>query len=349
MADVARPDAVTSEIIHYMRDMISSGQWPVGSKIPSENQLRKRLKVSRTSLRSAIMQLAALNVLKARQGIGTFVIGPLHDETMFEESGKSLAAKKEIVQILEFLKIVAPTAIYIEMSKFNKCFKGLERQLVAALDEQRELAVHDRSKFMQSCFNFHKIIFNGIVNEFVKDSVLEAIRRLQLALSTLQPTISSQVILTLHQKLIFAIVQEDPKLARRVLKKLYTYLTAHDYLRNLARTPRMSSAERATSAPPVIRTDISSVPVPKIGANATAAHAAASSTATATSSAATNSALGGTASGAASAASQVEAVPAKRKRGRPRKNPLPEQATVSGGAANAVSGGVSPLAARAAE
>lgn len=228
-----RQDAVTDEIVQYMRGMISSGQWPVGSKIPSENQLRSTLNVSRTSLRSAIMQLAALNILKAKQGIGTFVIAPMHDEAIFEEAGKNMAAKKEIVQLLEFLKIVAPTAIYVEMRKFNKCFKGLERQLHADLEAQRQLAYQDQAQFMKACFNFHTLIFSAIMNEFVKDSVLEAIKRLQSALAALQPTMSSQVILTLHRTLIQAIEKEDAKLARRVLKKLYTYLTSHDYLRNL--------------------------------------------------------------------------------------------------------------------
>lgn len=233
MSETLRQDAVTSEIVTYMRRMISSGKWKVGEKIPSENQLRARLNVSRTSLRSAIMQLAALNVLKAKQGIGTFVISELHDEAIFEETGKNMAVKKEIVQILEFLKIVAPTAIFLEIKKFNKCFKGLERQLNHAVESQRSLAFSDQAAFLQSCFEFHILIFNSIVNEFVRNSVVEAISRLQTSVAALQPTISSQVILTLHTKLISAIVDEDAKRACSVLKKLYTYLTAHDYLRNL--------------------------------------------------------------------------------------------------------------------
>ncbi len=229
----SRQDAVTDEIVSYMRHMISTGKWPVGTKIPSENQLRARLNVSRTSLRSAIMQLAALNVLKAKQGIGTFVISTLHDEAIFEETGKSLGAKKEIVQILEFLKIVAPTAIFVEMQKFNKCFKGLERQLAQTLEQQRDLAQRDQAEFLRSCFEFHLVIFNAIVNEFVKNSIIEAITRLQQAIAVLHPNVSCQVILALHGKLIKAIVKEDPKLARRSLKKLFDYLTAHDYLRSL--------------------------------------------------------------------------------------------------------------------
>lgn len=229
-----KQEDVTSEVVGYMRHMISSGKWPVGSKIPSENQLRTTLKVSRTSLRSAIMQLAALNVLKAKQGIGTFVISPLQDDALFEDACKNLATKKEIVQILEFLKIVAPTAIFIELKKFNQCFKGLERQLTISVESQRELVFKNQSEFLKLCFEFHAMIFNSIINEFVKRSITEAIKRLQMAMETLQPTISSQVILTLHSKLVEAIVAGDAKQARRAVKKLYTYLTAHDYLRNLS-------------------------------------------------------------------------------------------------------------------
>lgn len=233
MSEHIRQDEVTKRTVHYMRSMISSGNWEVGSKIPSENQLRAKLKVSRTTLRSAIMQLAALNILKARQGIGTFVIAPLHDETIFDEAGKCMATKKEIVQILEFLKIVAPTAIFLELKKFNKCFKGLDRQLASSLEQQRDLAHKNQGEFLVACFEFHIAIFNSIMNEFVKNSVIEAINRLKVALAELQPTISTQVVLTLHGKLIQAIEEEDAKRARRVLKKLYTYLTAHDYLRNI--------------------------------------------------------------------------------------------------------------------
>ncbi len=318
MSERVRQDAVSSEIVSYIKRMISTGKWPVGSKIPSENMLRDRLNVSRTSLRSAIMQLSALNVLKAKQGVGTFVISELHEDAIFEGTGKNLAVKKEIVQILEFLKIVAPTAIFIEMKKFNKCFSGMDKQLAAAVENQRALAATNQAEFLVACFEaptaifiemkkfnkcfsgmdkqlaaavenqralaatnqaeflvacfeFHTMIFNNIVNEFVKKTVTEGIARLQNAVSSLQPTISTQVILTLHNnnefvkktvtegiarlqnavsslqptistqviltlhnKLIQAIIEEDAKRASHVLKKLYTYLTAHDYLRSLA-------------------------------------------------------------------------------------------------------------------
>lgn len=231
MSEGAQKGSVTNEIVSYMRRMISSGEWKVGSKIPSENQLRSTLSVSRTSLRSAIMQLAALNILKAKQGLGTYVISPINEEGIFEESGKNMVAKKEVIQILEFLKILAPTAVFVEMKKFDKCFNGLDRQLKDSFKKQKALASQDQSLFLQECFNFHCIIFNSLLNEFVKDSIIEAIERLQVALTAFHPSISTQVILTLHYKLLTSITLKEPTKARNVIKKLYDYLTAHDYLR----------------------------------------------------------------------------------------------------------------------
>lgn len=110
----------------------------------------------------------------------------------------------------------------------------MDKQLAAAVENQRALAATNQAEFLVACFEFHTMIFNNIVNEFVKKTVTEGIARLQNAVSSLQPTISTQVILTLHNKLIQAIIEEDAKRASHVLKKLYTYLTAHDYLRSLA-------------------------------------------------------------------------------------------------------------------
>ncbi len=48
-------------------------QWPPDSKIPSENELRSSLSVSRDTVREAIKRLGALGLLESKQGKGTFV------------------------------------------------------------------------------------------------------------------------------------------------------------------------------------------------------------------------------------------------------------------------------------
>jgi GntR family transcriptional repressor for pyruvate dehydrogenase complex len=64
--------SVTTEAIEKVEEMILSGEPQPGAKLPRENELAQRLGVSRSSLPGAVRALAALNVIEARQGDGTY-------------------------------------------------------------------------------------------------------------------------------------------------------------------------------------------------------------------------------------------------------------------------------------
>ena len=78
--------SVTTEAIEKVEGMILSGELYPGAKLPRENELAERLGVSRSSLREAVRALAALNVIEARQGDGTYVTS-LTPEVLLEVVG----------------------------------------------------------------------------------------------------------------------------------------------------------------------------------------------------------------------------------------------------------------------
>src|SRR5574339_1053152 len=57
---------------------LQAGEWKPGEAIPSETELAARFKVSQGTVRKAIDELAAENLVVRRQGKGTFVAQ--HDE-----------------------------------------------------------------------------------------------------------------------------------------------------------------------------------------------------------------------------------------------------------------------------
>ncbi|SIQ70839.1 transcriptional regulator, GntR family [Rhizobium sp. RU35A] len=59
-----------------LRQAIGAGQFPPGSKLPSEAQLGETHGVSRTVVREAIAALRADRLVEARQGAGVFVLEP---------------------------------------------------------------------------------------------------------------------------------------------------------------------------------------------------------------------------------------------------------------------------------
>lgn len=77
--------ALHEQAAEYIRGRIQSGEYPVGSQIPTENELCALLGVSRPTLRQALDTLAREGWLMRVKGRGTFVTEPkvTHESTRF--------------------------------------------------------------------------------------------------------------------------------------------------------------------------------------------------------------------------------------------------------------------------
>ncbi|WP_078544724.1 FadR/GntR family transcriptional regulator [Litchfieldia alkalitelluris] len=64
---------VSSIVMKHITDMIRSGQYTTGSKLPSERELREMFKVGRSSVREALSTLVDMDVVEKRNGVGVFV------------------------------------------------------------------------------------------------------------------------------------------------------------------------------------------------------------------------------------------------------------------------------------
>jgi GntR family transcriptional regulator len=93
---------------------LESGEWKPGEIIPSEVELAARYKVSQGTVRKAIDELAADNLLVRRQGKGTFVATHNEDRVQFRflrllpEDGD---AHPHVSRLLECRRLRAPAEI----------------------------------------------------------------------------------------------------------------------------------------------------------------------------------------------------------------------------------------------
>jgi len=71
------------QIKSLMMQALESGEWRPGQAIPSEQELAVRFQVSQGTVRKAIDELAAENVLIRRQGKGTFVSSHADPRSLF--------------------------------------------------------------------------------------------------------------------------------------------------------------------------------------------------------------------------------------------------------------------------
>ena len=65
--------SITDAVVSALQDMIESGEYKVGEKMPTEAELCGTLKVSRTSVREALRVLQAMEYVEIRPGKGAFV------------------------------------------------------------------------------------------------------------------------------------------------------------------------------------------------------------------------------------------------------------------------------------
>ena len=71
--DRSRPQKLYCQLAELLREHIESGQWAVGTQVPTEEHLCRSYDVSKATVRLAVEELVALGYLKKFQGKGTFV------------------------------------------------------------------------------------------------------------------------------------------------------------------------------------------------------------------------------------------------------------------------------------
>ncbi len=73
----ASPDrrpSLAQRLVLVLSEKIHAGEWPAGSKLPTEQVLTEAHGVSRTTVREALSRLQAEGLVETRRGIGTFVV-----------------------------------------------------------------------------------------------------------------------------------------------------------------------------------------------------------------------------------------------------------------------------------
>jgi DNA-binding FadR family transcriptional regulator len=61
------------QVLDKLRDLVLNGQYPIGSRLPTEPKLMESLGVGRSTIREAVQTLSHMGVLEVRQGSGTYV------------------------------------------------------------------------------------------------------------------------------------------------------------------------------------------------------------------------------------------------------------------------------------
>lgn len=167
---IIRKNNISQQVFAFLQKNIENGTWPVGSKIPSENELTKMMDVSRSSVRTAIQQCIALNILESQHGRGTFVknsdvrgvVNTIHTLTQSDY--------KDILKVLEFRKIIESGSAALAAERMNNTHLD---KLQAILDTMKKKS-NEPIAFVQADMQFHLEISRASGNVLI-ESALQSI------------------------------------------------------------------------------------------------------------------------------------------------------------------------------
>ncbi len=89
-----------------LRQQITSGAWPVGTRIPAEPELAELIGVGRNTVREAVQSLVHAGMLARRQGSGTYVIS---DSELANAMGRQIAGahQRDVLEVRRALEVEA--------------------------------------------------------------------------------------------------------------------------------------------------------------------------------------------------------------------------------------------------
>lgn len=94
MLNPQSPLPLYHQLVGHLTEAIRSGDYPPGSRIPSEPQLAKAYGIGRPTVRQAIEVLVRRRLLTRRRGSGTYVRAPEPEIDLFSLAGTSSAFLK---------------------------------------------------------------------------------------------------------------------------------------------------------------------------------------------------------------------------------------------------------------
>jgi DNA-binding FadR family transcriptional regulator len=151
---------VTDQAIAKIKDLIISGEFGAGARLPREQDLAARLGLSRNSLREAVRALTLIGVLDTRVGDGTYVTS-LDADVLLTGMGfvGDLLDGQTLLEVHQVRRILEPVATGLAATRLTEeDFDALDACLRAMDEAETEQA------FVEADSEFHRIIVGAAGN-----------------------------------------------------------------------------------------------------------------------------------------------------------------------------------------
>ncbi|MER7350871.1 FCD domain-containing protein [Streptomyces aurantiacus] len=208
-----RPSPLVEQATERLREQITAGHWPVGSKLPGETTLAKELGVGRSTVREALRALAGAGLVQARQGAGVFVTA-----TEPAEDWPARLRRAAIGDVYEVRMLVEVQAARLAAARRTP---EDVRAMHAALTARRAAAPAADAAFIDADIALHASVVAAAHNPVLTDLFGEFVPALREGLVALLDLVDihreeSDHGDAAHEALVLAVESGDPEEAERV-------------------------------------------------------------------------------------------------------------------------------------
>jgi len=204
--------ALTDQAIAKIKELISSGEFTAGARLPTERELTQRFGVSRSSLREAVRALALVGVLESRVGDGTYVT-TLEPDLLLTGIGfvSDLVEAGSLLEIHRVRRILEPAATRLATPRLtDEDFERLRDCL-----NQMETANDNVPAFIEADTAFHRVILDACGNSALA-SLIQNLSSGTLRARLWQSVVArgaTEATLSAHRDIYNALVARDVDMA----------------------------------------------------------------------------------------------------------------------------------------
>ncbi|NEU06229.1 MULTISPECIES: FadR/GntR family transcriptional regulator [Clostridium] len=208
---------VYEKVIEQIKEMIITGTFKKGDKLPSEREMAESLQVSRTSIREALRELEIMGLIESRQGEGNFIKNSFENTLLKPLSTIFLLKESNSDEILELRNIIERGSVVLaaeritdeELAEMELLFdESLKSDLK---DTLVDIDIDFHYKIAQASKNFLILsILNAI--SFLIEAFIKDIRR-----NVITKEENINMLIQQHRAILSALKNHDPVAAEKAM------------------------------------------------------------------------------------------------------------------------------------
>ena len=206
---------LADQVAAKLQQLIASGEYKKGDKIPTEPELMQRFGVGRSTIRESVRILVNAGLVSVQQGKGTFVedtsvvTEPLHQRL-------KRADRKELNEVRQMLEVAM-----VQKAAENRTEKEVKQMRTLLQQRKKAIAEENQQQCLEADIAFHIVIAEASKNNISVDLYKTFAKVITDHFQTEYPdTKAYKRSQALHEKLCEAIAAKEPKKAADYMSQI---------------------------------------------------------------------------------------------------------------------------------